>query len=102
MKIPNKINRATYTKLNKQNLKSLLDEINSQHHDLLLEANWLSDRWLPDNKFHDDMAEEHKNTLASWHKDVKAEFRLFKADRVKIQKAYDKFVAAAAKKKSKK
>ena len=102
MKIPSKIDKRTFTKLNKQNLKCLVGEIEGQYNDLLQEAKWLNESWLPENKFHDDMAEEHKSTLASWHKDVKAEFRLFKADRKKIRAAHAKFLEAAAKKRGKK
>ena len=100
MKIPNKITKAQHTALSKKNYKFLTDEINSQQSDLLVEAAWLSKSWLPDNKFHDKESEEHKITISYWNKEVKASFREFKRDRVKIDAAYARTVSDTEKAKS--
>lgn len=105
MKIASKINRATYTRLNKLNLKDLMIDINDQCGDLTLEANYLAGDWRPlgsGNPHIDKLSHEYKETMAYWHKEVKASFRVFKGDAVKIQKAYDKWLVATAKAKAKK
>jgi len=105
MKIASKINRATYTRLNKRNLKDLMIDINDQCGDLTLEANYLAGDWKPLGSGIpgvDKLSEEYKGTMAYWHKEVKAGFRVFKSNAVKIQKAYDKWLVAAAKEKIKK
>lgn len=94
MKIASKIDKRTFTKLSKKNFKCLTQEIESQCSDLLLEASWLRDDWDPDNKYMEDAAEDHKETIASWHKDIKAEFRAFKSDTKKLIAAHAKFNAA--------
>lgn len=105
MKIPTKINKATYTRLNKLNLKDLMIDINDQHSDLTMEANYLAEDWKPlgsGNPGIDKLSEEWPTTVAYWHKEVKASFRVFKRDAAKIAKAHQRFNEAAAKKKAKK
>ena len=99
MKIASKINRATYTKLNKRNLADLMIDINDQQGDLTIEANILAEGAAHPNKCEEEQLDKWKETAAYWHKEVKAGFRVFRSNRKKIQAAYDKFVAAAEKKK---
>lgn len=102
MKIPTKINRATYTRLNKHNLKDLMIDINDQHNDLTIEANCLAEAATHPNKYEEVHLNIWKESVAYWHKEVKGGFRVFRSNRAKIQKAHDKFLEAAAKAKAKK
>lgn len=102
MKIASKINKATYTKLNKLNLKDLMIDINDQQGDLTIEANILAEGATHPNKYEEEHLNTWKETEAYWHKEVKAGFRVFRSNRAKIQKAHDKFLEAEAKAKAKK
>lgn len=101
MKIATKIDKPTYTRLNKLNLKYLMGDIDGQQGDLTIEANYLAEDWKPlgsGNPGIDKLSEEWLTTLNGWHKDVKANFKSYKRDAIKIQKAYDRFLEAKAKK----
>lgn len=92
MNIPTKIDKRTFTRLSKQNYKYLLGMIADQNHDLLIEAKYMDD-YDPDNKYMVVTADEYKETVDSYHKEVKHAFKDFKRDKVKLNKAYAKYVA---------
>lgn len=102
MKIATKINKSTYTKLNKTNLKNLMIDIDDQQGDLTIEANFLAGGSDHLNKYEEVEANKWKESATYWHKEVKTSFREFRANKAKIQKAYDRFVTAAEKAKAKK
>lgn len=92
MKIPSKIDKKTHTKLSKQNAKYLTQEIGSSLDDTKLEAEWLINNWDSSNKYMDNMAKEPESTIKSWSKDMIIAFREFKRDKIKIDKAYLRFI----------
>lgn len=99
MKIPNKINKRQYNSLSKKNFKYLTEEIVSVQHDLMIEANWLNDDWDIDNKYMKESADENKDTIKFWHRETKIAFREFKSNKVKIERAYVKYLESLKKSK---
>ena len=92
MKIPSKITKLQHTTMSKKNFKYLTNHIADVNGDLLLEANWLNEDWDPNNKHMDNTANENKDTVEFWHKETKVAFREFKRDKIKIDKAYAKYL----------
>lgn len=92
MKIPSKITKREHTTLSKKNFKYLMGTIADVNHDLLIVANYLNDDWDPNNKYMDEFADEYKDTSSFWQKETKVAFREFKRDKIKIDKAYAKYL----------
>jgi hypothetical protein len=92
MKIPSKIDKRQYNVLSKRNFKYLKEEINNVHHDLMIEANFLNDDWNPNNQYMEKLANENKDTIEHWQKETKKAFREFKSAKVKIERAYQKYL----------
>ena len=92
MKIPTKITKREHATLSKKNFKYLLGTIADVNVDLLIEANVLNEHWDPTNKYQDKSADEYKDTVSFWQKETKVAFREFKRDKIKIDKAYAKYL----------
>lgn len=97
MKIPTKIDKRKFNSLSKTNLKELKGIIEDTNGDLHIEADWLANDWDPDNKFMKELSEEHKETTEYWQKEVKAAFRKFRSNKIKIVRAYKKYLEGKSK-----
>lgn len=88
--------------MSKKNFKWLVGTISDVNNDLMVEANFLNDNWDVNNKYMEKSANENKDTIAFWHKDTKVAFREFKSDKVKIERAYAKYIESEKVKKERK
>jgi len=101
MKIPHKIDKRTHTRLSKLNAKYLNDELFNVNHDLKIEIDFLVNHWNIENRFMNKEAEEHKDTVKFWHKEMNTAFKQFKRDKIKIDKALARGIEHAKKLKDK-
>lgn len=81
-----KITKRQHTALTKKNNKMLADTIAGFTHDMTVEAEYMA-KWDPENKYQDETANEYKETVSYWAKELKAAFREYKTRKKELLKA---------------
>jgi hypothetical protein len=92
MSIPHKITKRQFTALNKKNMKYLKGMIADANNDYLIEADaaWNVNSELHNGIHHVRNLNEAIDTVNSYAKELRAAFRDYAKDKIRIQKAYNR------------